>query len=113
MVVLVLRGLLWLVVGIALLAIFGLISYRIAYRDWPWNQPAKIAVCDGHWKRSTLPTRSRHELRLRRLYEIKRVPPFVGEQLLSATPLRGGGTCDDRLYLRTFGGRYIVYRRGR
>jgi hypothetical protein len=109
--VIVLRGLLWLVVMAAVLAVFGVISFRIAYRDWPWNQPAKIAVCDGHWERSALPTRSRQELHLAHLYQVKRVPPLLGEQLLSATPVRGG-RCDDRLYLRTFGGGYLVYLRG-
>jgi len=107
----VVRWLLWLVVLVVLLAALAVISYRIAYRDWPWNQPAKIAVCGGHWERSTLPERSRHGLRVARLYEVKRVPPFVGEQLLSATPVRGE-SCDDRLYLRTFDDRYIVYFRG-
>jgi hypothetical protein len=109
--VFVLRWLFRLVVLVVVLAAMAVISYRIAYRDWPWNRPAKIAVCDGHWERSTLPTRSRHGLGLARLYEVKRVPPLVGEQLLSATPVRAG-SCDDKLYLRTFGGRYIVYVRG-
>ena len=95
---------------VALVAAFGLLGYRYAYHDWPWNQPAKIAVCGGQWERSTLATRSRHELRVARLYEIKRIPPVVGEQLLSATPVRDG-TCDERLYLRSFAGGYVVYLR--
>jgi hypothetical protein len=107
----VLRWLLRLVVLVVVLAAMAVISYRIAYRDWPWNQPAKIAVCGGHWERSTLPHRTRHELRAARLYEVKRVPPFVGEQLLSATPVHGE-SCDDRLYLRTIDDDYIVYFRG-
>ena len=46
------------------------------------------------------------------LYEcIAGVPPFVGEQLLSATPVHGE-SCDDRLYLRTIDDDYIVYFRG-
>ncbi len=96
---------------VALVAVFGLLGYRYAYHDWPWNQPAKIAVCDGHWERSTLPNRSRHELRVARLYQVRRVPPRIGEQLLSATPVRAG-SCDKRLYLRSFAGGYVVYLRG-